>query len=81
MMLAVSLLQGCANSKSGTTKEGRIETAEPYGWANYQTKKNPNFVYEVNLGNVVWSIILVETIVVPVWLTGWDLYEPIEPKK
>lgn len=24
-----------------------------------------------------WDIVAIETVIVPVWLTGWELYEPV----
>lgn len=40
-----------------------------------QTKKIEGVTYEA--GNIVWDVIAVETIVIPIWLTGWELYEPV----
>lgn len=72
---------GCADSKTfeKTDDFGRTIKiyVEPYGWANEEAKRVPGVVYQVNAGNVVWSILLFETIVAPVWLTGWYLYEPV----
>ena len=55
-------------------------TYEPYGWANYNSKKNPNIEYEIVVGNVAWSLICSASLVIPVILTGWYLYEPVGPK-
>lgn len=52
--------------------DGTKFVAEPYGWANYQTKKIEGVTYEACIGNIA-----VETIVIPIWLTGWELYEPV----
>jgi len=38
---------------------------------------NDNIEYELVIGNVVWSVIFIETIIVPVILIGWYLYEPV----
>lgn len=75
-MLGVLLLTSCADSKTFTIN-GKETVVEPYGWANSDAKKVDGVVYEVNFGNIVWDIILVETVVVPVWLTGWELFEPV----
>jgi len=37
----------------------------------------PNVRYDVVWGNVIWSIILCETLVAPVVLVGWYLWEPV----
>jgi hypothetical protein len=53
---------------------------DTYGLFNESTHKNPNIAYEVSIGNVVWSIILVETIVFPVYFVGFSLFNPVGPK-
>lgn len=42
-----------------------------------QTRKVDGVKYEVCFGNVAWSVVGLETIIVPLWLTGWELYEPV----
>lgn len=79
LLLVVLILTSCASSQTFII-DGEKTVVEPYGWANKQTRKNENVVYEVSLGNVIWSIIGFETIIVPVWLTGWKLYEPVRLK-
>lgn len=84
LLLSVVILSACADSKTFTKEDGTTFTAEPYGWANYQSKKIDGVVYECCLGNVVWGVLGLETVIVPVWLSGWELFEPVryeEPKK
>ncbi len=69
------LLGSCANEKT-LTINGKQKTFEPYGWADSEKFKNDSVSYEVNVGNIFWSVILCETVFVPVWLTGWQFYEP-----
>lgn len=57
-----------------------VITAEPYGWGNYEDKKLQNVKYELVTGNVVWGVILCETIVMPVYFSGWAIYEPVSIK-
>ena len=76
---------GCAEDRTFYLEESNEHNiksihATPYGWATHETRKNKNVVYEVCLGNVIWSIVGFETIFVPVWLTGWEIYEPIKLK-
>ena len=73
----------CADDKTFVDENGKTFTARTYGWADKETEKIENVKYNISVGNVVWSIIFSETIVVPVMLTGWDLFEPIsyEPPK
>jgi hypothetical protein len=74
------LATSCAHEK-GFIINGEVVTVEPYGWANKEAKYNDSIVYEVSAGNVFWSIVGVETIVIPVYLTGWELFEPVKIKK
>ena len=38
---------------------------------------DPRVEYKLIVGNVVWAVILSETIVAPVVFVGWYLFEPI----
>lgn len=75
--MSVIILSACADSKTFTKKDGTKFTAEPYGWANYQSKKIDGVVYECCFDNVVWGVLGIETVILPVWLSGWELYEPV----
>lgn len=84
LLLSVVILSACADSKTFTKEDGTTFTAEPYGWANADANKIDGVVYECCIGNVIWGIVGFETVVVPVWLSGWELFEPVryeEPKK
>ena len=48
----------------------------PIGIATWH-QKDPDVCYEVVFGNVIWSILLSGTIVVPVYLIGWQILEPV----
>ena len=50
---------------------------EPYGWANYETREIKGVKYEMNIHDLVLSTIFAETIIVPVLITGYDLFEPV----
>ena len=80
LIIGIIFLTSCADSKTFIDNKGKEFTAEPYGWANYQDLKYDTVIYKVNTGNVVWSIIGFETIIVPVWLTGWEIMEPVRLK-
>jgi uncharacterized protein YcfL len=79
MLLVAVLLVGCADSKT-ININGKDTVVEPYGWINESEMKNDSVIYKVNTGNVVWSVIGVETVIVPIILTGNYLYEPIRKK-
>lgn len=74
-ILTLFILSSCAENYT-FEKDGIEVTATPYGWLNKEDKIN-NVIYKVNIENVIISAIFCETIVVPVILTGTQLYEPI----
>lgn len=51
-----------------------------YGIVNEDNSKSKDMCYSVSVGNVVWSIIFVETIIAPVYFVGWSLWNPTGPK-
>jgi len=76
------VLSGCAESKKLCFDEARTDckTVEPYGLFD-QKYKDSRVEYDVSVGNVVLSVIFCETLLVPVVLLGWDLWEPVRVKK
>lgn len=74
---------GCGEDKRVCYEKDDKEvchTFEQYGLIDSGKLENPNVEYDVVVGNVIWSILLVKTIAVPVILVGWYLYEPVGPK-
>lgn len=66
------MLSGCADPK---VIDGiKYDT---YGILNADEKKNPNIEYRMVWGNLVWSLILCETIIAPFYFIGFSMYEPI----
>lgn len=77
LLIAIIALSSCADSKTFERADGTKFVAEPYGWANYQSNKIEGVTYEACFENVVLGIVAIETVIVPVRLTGWELYEPV----
>lgn len=69
------LLAGCAQPRTVCG----IEYGS-YGLLNADDKKNPDVEYEVVWGNVVWSIVLMETVIAPIYFGGFSLFQPVGPK-
>lgn len=65
-------LAGCASPRNicGTVYDS-------YGVFDQNEKQNPNVRYDVSVGGVILAIILVETVIVPVIIVGWYLFEPV----
>lgn len=55
-------------------------TYKPYGLLNQDDMKNPDIQYEVVWGNVVWGVILMETVIAPIYFAGFSLFEPVGKK-
>lgn len=77
LIMSAVMICSCAESKKFRKQDGSVFIAEPYGWANYQTRKIDGVKYEMNITNVVLSTIFVETIIAPVLITGYNLFEPV----
>ncbi len=56
-------------------------TYETYGLLNKEDFKDPKIQYRIIYGNVIWSAILCESIVAPIYFFGFSLYEPVYKKK
>nr|DAK94901.1 MAG TPA: protein of unknown function (DUF4971) [Caudoviricetes sp.] len=77
MMLAVALmLSSCAEKKTFKKCDGTSFVASPYGWANKE-KQIDGVDYELNVPNIILSVIFSGTIVCPVVLTAVELWEPV----
>lgn len=78
MVAAVAFMAsitGCAENK----RIGDVEY-ETYGLANQAEKQNPEIQYDISWGNFIWGIVLIETIVAPIYFFGFSLYEPVGKK-
>ena len=75
--MSALMICSCAESKKFRKQDGSVFTAEPYGWANYQTNKIEGVKYKINAPNMVLSLIFVETMIAPVLITGYNLFEPV----
>jgi hypothetical protein len=73
IILILSTITACGDSKVIDGKQ-----YETYGLINRDEVRNPKIEYQLITGNVVWGIILFETVVAPVYFFGFSIYEPIE---
>ena len=77
LIMSALVICSCAEPKRFRKQDGTVFTAEPYGWANYQTKAIKGVKYEINIPNVVLSTIFAETIITPMLITGYNIFEPV----
>ena len=75
VLVASFLVTGCAKSK----EIGGVEY-KPYGLFNSDERKADSIQYEVSFGNVVWGVLLAETIFLPVYCFGFALHQPVSAK-
>ena len=52
-----------------------------YGVLNEGASRSKNVCYNVSAGNIIWSILLVETAIFPFYFIGFSLYNPVRLKK
>jgi hypothetical protein len=78
VLVASMTVTSCADSRAFEI-DGKNEVVQAYGWMN-PAVKNDSINYRVCVGNLVWSIVLSETILAPVIITGIGLYEPVSKK-
>lgn len=74
MALASTLLLSACGAENKTIDGITYGT---YGVANEKDMKNPNIEYSMSGWSVFWSVVFSETVVVPIYFIGWDLYQPI----
>lgn len=63
----------CACGAEPKTIDG--VTYGTYGIANQDEMKNPNIRYNISGWSLFWSFVFCETIVVPIYFIGWDLFQ------
>lgn len=76
LSIVMILIILCSFSACGSTKEIDGVTYGTYGLINRSEMRNPNIQYGLIVGNVVWSVILCETILAPIYFIGFSMYEP-----
>lgn len=66
-------------SMCGCGKPAKIDGTvyDTYGFLTEKEKRNPDIKYRIIVGNVVWAVILCETIVAPIYFMLFDLFEPV----
>lgn len=74
VLASAILLTGC-----GKPLEVGSQTYPTVGLFN-QDQRSKNVCYEVSVGNVIWSIILIESVIFPVYFIGWSIQNPVRVK-
>lgn len=74
-ILIATMLSACGQPLNYGGKE-----YPTYGLINADNSKSDKMCYEISVGNVIWSILLVETIVAPIYFIGFSIQNPVGPK-
>jgi hypothetical protein len=74
LVIATLSLSACGSDKVINGK-----TYITYGLFNPEDRDS-KIQYKVIVGNIIWSVLLSETIVAPIYFLGWSLFEPIRAK-
>jgi hypothetical protein len=56
------------------------KTYPAYGLFNADSNYSEKVCYEASTGSVVLGVILIETVIAPVYFFGFDLYQPVRLK-
>ncbi len=75
ILLTTAMLLVATGCGDGKEINGRY--CPTYGF--FEDKPCPDAQYQVVAGNIIWSILLVETLIAPVLILGLDMYEPVAP--
>ena len=74
LLIIMCFLTACGDSK---VIDGKVY--DTYGMFN-EDEASPDIEYRIIKGNVVWSILTVESVLLPIYFIGFSLYEPIGKK-
>jgi hypothetical protein len=75
-MILALLTMGCADSLTVAAEGEKARTLESVGLFNTRNKAS-DVCYDIVVGNVVWSILLIETLVAPIYFVGFSIMEPV----
>ena len=77
-LAAVLALTACSQDANlATGPNGEVEHHRTYGFFNQDKRRSDKVCYRLSVGNVVWSVLLFETIIAPFYFVGLDLFEPV----
>ncbi|MCA1949570.1 MAG: hypothetical protein LDL24_03290 [Treponema sp.] len=82
LLLVAFLVTSCSQPKEIVFKDGSVQTVPPYGFINElfkDGKKNDKVLYRLSAKDIALSVIFCTTIIVPIILLGYNLWEPIGP--
>jgi hypothetical protein len=83
LLAMATISTGCGEDKVIEGKE--YETCGLINKANGDCMNDPTIKYNVSIGNVIWGIILAETVIAPIYFFGFSMFNPdhkiVQPQK
>lgn len=71
-LILLTFIAGCGNPR---TVDGI--TYDTWGLINKGEKHNPQIRYRANIPSIILAVLFVETIVVPIYVIGFNFMEPV----
>ena len=85
LFLAIAILMaimwGINSAPTFNEKSINGNTYKPYGLFNEEENKLDSIHYKISSSSIFLGIIFSETIIVPIWIAGYSLFEPVCLKK
>ncbi len=76
VLLTAIALAGCGDPKTICGRE-----YPTYGLFDKEERRDPNVKYELVMGNVIWSVLTIQTVALPVYFIGFSMWEPVGPSE
>jgi hypothetical protein len=80
MKKIITILSCLALAACGRPVEYNGKYYPTYGLFNENTNKSEQMCYEPSVGNIVLSVILIETVIMPIYFLGFSIFNPVGPK-
>jgi hypothetical protein len=51
-----------------------------FGLVNLTIVASPDIEYEISIGSAIFALLFFETVIVPIYILGWDIMQPVGKK-
>lgn len=79
LLLVLFTVTSCCDPKE-LELNGRVREFNYYGLADKEEIRNDSIKYEISNGSVFFAVLTCETLALPVYILGWNLYELVSVK-
>lgn len=81
LVVAASLLLASCGRPQYFNNGTAVKYYPTYGLINGSSSRSKDICYEVSIGNVIWSVLLIKTVIFPAYFIGWSLFNPVRLKR